>query len=421
MVSGTLIYFATNIFNAAIPFAILPILTRYLTLIEYGQVAIFQTFLGALGALIGLNVSGAASRKYYDSNIDTKGMQSFISSCFVILIISTILVSINVYIFRESISNWLALPNKWVAAAVIFSFMSVVINIRLTQWQIRREAYKYGILQVFQSISNMGLSLLLIVIFLRGAEGRIIGQTITALIFFVISIVLLRREKLFSLTTFNISNIKEALRFGIPLVPHVAGVFLLTSADRFVINSELGIEKTGVYMVAVQISLGIGLLFDSINKAYVPWLFEKLNQNNYQEKLKIIRSTYFWFACIIIGTSLSFLYGPWIVITIAGNNYSEAGNIIGWIFLAQGFNGMYLMVTNYIFYSKKTGLLSLSTIFSGILNIALLIFLVKQFGLTGAAISFCLSMLIRFLLTWYIAQKQHPMPWLGKPLKGRNS
>ncbi|MGJ3660750.1 oligosaccharide flippase family protein, partial [Shigella boydii] len=37
------IYLISNIFNALIPFILLPILTRNLTPYEYGQIAMFQT------------------------------------------------------------------------------------------------------------------------------------------------------------------------------------------------------------------------------------------------------------------------------------------------------------------------------------------------------------------------------------------
>ena len=69
------------------------------------------------------------------------------------------------------------------------------------------------------------------------------------------------------------------------------------------------------------------------------------------------------------------------------------------------------MVTNYIFYSKETKLLSLVTIFTGALNVLLLYVLIPIFGLKGAAYSFCISMSIRFLVTWSIASKKVKMPW----------
>jgi O-antigen/teichoic acid export membrane protein len=75
------------------------------------------------------------------------------------------------------------------------------------------------------------------------------------------------------------------------------------------------------------------------------------------------------------------------------------------------------MVTNYVLYSKRTGLLSLATITAGLINVLLLMMLVPLFGLKGAAMSFSISMAVRFLLTWWVAQHCHPMPWFNFTLQ----
>lgn len=157
--------------------------------------------------------------------------------------------------------------------------------------------------------------------------------------------------------------------------------------------------------------MGGSLIFDAINKAYVPWLFEKLQEDDLQQKKKIVRYTYLWYLVIVTGAILGFVVGPWLVVWIAGPGYEQAGDVIGWLLLGQAFGGMYLTVTNYIFYSKKTGLLSMATVASGLLNLVLLFVLINLLGLLGAAISFCIAMGVRFLLTWWVAQKRHPMPW----------
>lgn len=54
-------YLVSNILNAIIPFALLPVLTRYLSPEEYGEVAMFQTLLGAMTAFVGLSMAGAAA------------------------------------------------------------------------------------------------------------------------------------------------------------------------------------------------------------------------------------------------------------------------------------------------------------------------------------------------------------------------
>jgi O-antigen/teichoic acid export membrane protein len=155
----------------------------------------------------------------------------------------------------------------------------------------------------------------------------------------------------------------------------------------------------------------MAIVFDAINKAYVPWLFERLKRDDAQEKMQVVRLTYVAFAAALAAAGLAFAVGPWLVVVVAGKEYAAAGQVIGWLALGQAFGGMYLMVTNYIFYSRRTGLLSLVTIGTGLLNLALLFGMVEWLGLVGAALAFAGSMALRFLLVWAVAQKRHPMPW----------
>ncbi len=413
LLSGSAIYLFSNILNAAIPFALLPVLTRYLSPTEYGEVAMFQTLLGALGAFVGLSVAGAAGRKYYDGQLAAHELKHFIAACLHILLASTLLVFAFVFLLREQLSAVLGLKTQWILWAVFVSAALVVVQLRLGQWQVRKEARRFGALQISQSALNMLLSLLLVVVFLYGADGRITAQIYTTGTFAVLALVFLNRDGLLSFRVWSLPRIQEALKFGVPLIPHIAASFLLVSFDRVVISAEIGLADAGVYMVAVQLAGALGIFFDAINKAYVPWLFERLKRDKPEEKIAIVRYTYWWFGAILVGASLAFLIGPWLVTFVAGQAYARAGDVIGWLILGHAFGGMYFMVTNYVFYSKRTGLLSLATITSGLINVALLVVLVRLLGLKGAAIAFSISMGIRFLLTWWVAQRRHPMPWFN--------
>jgi len=411
--AGSAVYLFSNILNAAIPFALLPVLTRYLTPEEYGEVAMFQTLIGALMAFIGLSLHGAAGRKFYDGNLGEKDLREFIGSCLQILAITTAITIAVLFILQNQFSQWLGLDQRWILLAAAVTTGNVISQIRLGQWQVRKKAKSYGALQVSKSLLNVVLSLALVVLFLQGSDGRIVAQGVAVVIFALLALWLLKRDNLLTFIVWRPDYIKEALKFGVPLIPHVGGMFLLTTVDRFVINSELGLAQAGIYMVAVQFGMALSLVFDAINKAYVPWLFERLKRDSDSEKRQIVRYTYAWYVLILAGAGLSFIVGPWLIVFVAGDQYSQAGDVIGWLVLGQVFNGMYLMVTNYIFYSKRTGLLSAASLFSGLVNLGLLAVLVKQLGVVGAAYAFAISMGLRLLLTWFVAQKRHPMPWFN--------
>lgn len=405
------VYLISNIFNAAIPFLLLPILTRYLTPDEYGLIAMFQVLVGGLAAFIGMNTVGAAARHYYEP----KALRNIIDynvACFYILFISLIVTLILVFLFESQISLMLSIPKDWLYLAIFFSFFSFVVNFRLSQWQVRKEAMKYGVLQVGQSFFNVILTLIFIVILDMSAKGRVDAQVLATSMFSFFSIILLFKDRLLIFKLPDVKCIKSAVNFGFPLMPHIFGAFLLTSVDRVIIKNQLGLSSSGVYLLAVQFSLVLSIVFDSINKAYVPWLYESLTKNDDVLKLKIVKNTYLYFSFLLIMVFLSFYISPPILNFIVGNGYEQASEIIAWLLLGQVFGGMYLMVTNYIFYSKETKLLSLITIVTGLLNIILLYWLIPIYNLSGAAYSYCISMMLRFLFVWFLANKKVNMPWL---------
>ena len=61
----------------------------------------------------------------------------------------------------------------------------------------------------------------------------------------------------------------------------------------------LGLSQTGGYMVAVQIVFGMALVADAVNKAYVPWLFDRLSDSNIRTKRQIVRMTYAYFGAVL--------------------------------------------------------------------------------------------------------------------------
>ena len=88
-----------------------------------------------------------------------------------------------------------------------------------------------------------------------------------------------------------------------------------------------------------------------------------------------------------------------------------SNNIVGFIFLGQIFGGMYLMINNYLFYEKRTLLISTITLSSGIIHLLLIALFSYYWGVTGAALSFCLSKCIQFLLTWFNIYKTITIPF----------
>ena len=413
MVGKSLIYLGSNILNALIPLALLPILTRVLTVAEYGQVGLFQTLATAFAGVVGLSAAGAAGRRYFDEIEGDQELATYMGSALQVLLASFVPILLATLIFSPLISKQLEIPAWWVIAATVVPACNVVIQLRLVQWQVRGAARSYGMLQVAYSAVNFALSLLLVIALELDGTGRVIAQIVAGLAVATFAIFLLRRAGLLSFLTWKPDEIRQILHFGLPLVPHTLGLFLLVYADRMIVADRLGLEAAGMYIAAMQLVAGAGLVFDAINKAFVPWLYERLARDRQDEKRQIVRFTYGWYAVIGLGIAVGFLVGPPLFVLIAGAHYSPAAQAIGWLALGQGLSGMYLMVTNYVFYSRRTGILAVTTMLSAAVGLGALFALIEPYGLLGAAYAYCIGMGTRFVLTWVAAQLRHPMPWLS--------
>ncbi len=410
-VKGSVIYVGSNILNAVIPFILLPILTRTLTQAEYGAVTMFQMLGVGLGTIVGLSVHGAANRKYYDQ-ASAEELREYNGVCLHILLTTFVLCLAIIGLWAEPMGRWLNLPVSWLYMALAISTCGFVVQIRLGQWQVRGQPIAYATLQLGQAMVNLVVSLLLVTQLHRAGQGRVEAIFVASLVGATLALISLWRDQLVNFLSFNKAYVHDALSYGLPLIPHVLGFFLLSNVDRLIIGHYLGMDAVGVYGVAFQISLGLSILFDGINKAFVPWLFAILTSNDEQKKRVVVKKTYLWFSLLLLAAGLSFVIGPWFVIHYAGAKYQESAQLIGWVCTGQIFGGMYLMVTNYIFYAKKTAYLALVTLLSGCINVALAIVLIQYYQLAGLVGAFFISKLFQFVLTWALAARVHAMPWL---------
>lgn len=410
---NTSVYLLASILNASIPFLLLPVLTRYLEPAEYGQVAVFQVWVSLIGALCGLSVHGAANRKYFDYENPDVEIGNFIGSCITLLIMSTAALTVLVYPFHNIIIELLGINELWLWLGIPVAFSNFLIQLRLGQWQVRKKAAFYGSFQISRSLFDMLLSLLLVVVLALGVTGRLSGIISATCIFGIIAVVSLRYSKIVSFN-WRPDLMKEALKFGVPLIPHILGAFLLLTVDRAIISAELGLGEAGIYMVAAQLAMAMSIMLEAVNKAFSPWLFERLKRNNNNEKRQIVKFSYGYSAFLLSIALIALLIGDETLKFIAGEKYSAAGEVVGWLFLAQAFRGMYFLFTNYIFFEKRTGSIAKITTSFGVLHIGILYLFINQFGVIGAAYAMCISMFLQMLGTWYTASKIVKMPWMLK-------
>jgi O-antigen/teichoic acid export membrane protein len=408
LIKNTSIYTLTSILNSAIPFLMLPILTRHLTPEDYGIVSMFTLLVTFLVPFIGLNLNGAIARQYYDREKINIG--EYAGNCIFILLINSIFVGAMFYFFSPFIARIVSFPSRLLWSVLIFAVSQFICSILLSLLQVKKKALLYGIFNIIQTSLNLGISIFLVVYLGLAYTGRIYGMVFTLALFALISLFILIKKKWVKFVIKK-EYIKHALMFGIPLIPHVLSGTIISMTDRFFITSMVGLAATGVYTVGYQVGTIINLLSTSFNNAYVPWLYEKLKKNQYATKVKIVKFTYVYFVGILLLALGLGISAPIFLNVFLGKAFNESSVYVIWIALGYAFNGMYLMVVNYIFYEQKNSILALVTFATALLNIVLNYFFIRKFGAIGAAQATTIIFAIKFIVVWVLSANVHDMPW----------
>jgi O-antigen/teichoic acid export membrane protein len=406
--SRTFVFFAANISCAAINFFTLIILSRFLTPKEYGELALFISYTGISTALISLSLEGSVSVTYFREK--TQEFRDHVISVMAITCILVFVTLIIVALFSEYLKSLTGLPIKWLTFGVLYAGMQAVINIKLNLWIINGDALVYAFFQIGQALVSTALTFIFAVSGNSGWHSRGWSILTTSLLFLLVCLYSLIKTKQCA-GKIKLIEIKKALSFGVPLIPHVSGLILFSSADRILVNSILGPSSTGLYQLASQIGSVVNLAADAINKTFSPWIYKNLSNASAEFKRNLVLITYiYFFVAISIGLGSYFI--PFnIARLVGGDRYSKANDLIPYFVLAQCIGAMYFMIVNYVFYTGKTTYLSVSTLVSGGIGLFSGYFLINKFGILGGGVALIISKTVHFLLSWLISSRVYPMPW----------
>jgi O-antigen/teichoic acid export membrane protein len=284
-----------------------------------------------------------------------------------------------------------------------------------------------------RSTSFVGISLLGSAVFLFGSLGLVrftglgvlglfLGRAASLLVLAVPFVIYgLRHTK----PAWNWADLRAALAFSLPLVPHLLAHWALSVADRFMIqdhyaarqaegtaaefdsvDGDLGLAAVGIYILAYAFMDAINLVAASMNRAWVPQFTRAHGRP--EEREFVGRSiTYFILAIASMSAAMAVLAPT--VVRLLDPKYAFAAEIVQILPLAGLFQGLYYVYVAVLFFDQENRLVPVITIVSAILNIALNWLWLPKFGLVGAVWATVVAYAVLLVgVRW--AARRHPMP-----------
>ena len=189
LAKSTCVYTISTFCNSAIPFIMLPVLTRYLTSEEYGVVSMFNATASFLVPFMGMSIGTAISIKL--SNQSDGGEKEYIYNSLLVTGTSSMITSIIVMILAPWICQWTSIPLKYIPFILLYAVSMALCEAILSIFQIREQVKSYAIFQNVGTGTNLFLSIVLVVMFRMSLSGRICGMTFSKVIFACIAFLLM--------------------------------------------------------------------------------------------------------------------------------------------------------------------------------------------------------------------------------------
>jgi len=405
-----LIYTLSSILSSAVPLLLLPVLTRYLTESEYGIVATLTTLITFFTPPLVWGVTAVLSIEYFKRTPEE--FRIYFSSVIRIPIFSFLcllgVAAVGALLFAQDIgvSLW------WVLSAPLFVALSLFPQILTTILRVGDRVMAYAYFEFFSSVAVVAFSLFFVVTLGLHWQGRMYAIAVASGVGTMIAAVWLTREGYF-VRAFDRHTLIDAFRFGAGLVPHELGSHAIRVTDRLFLVAMVGLTGAGQYAVASQVAGVMLVLLSAFNRAWAPYLFLQLSVEREETRKAMVRKSY-----LIVGCALLFFVAFNAAVPLAYSLFVDAKfhssmDYVFWLTLGYLFMAVYLTYIDYIFYVKRTKVLSLITTFNFLCNLTLNYLLIEFFGTIGAAYAFAVTMFLVMLLAFLLSNHVYPMPWFN--------
>lgn len=409
---GSLVYGFGNMSVKLVGLVLIPIYTneKFLSVSDFAVVGIIDITSQLLVSLLGLALSQALTRWYYEKDYAGK-QKSMFYSVFVFLILVTGLSLLVFSSFSKSISQLLFDSERFSLALSLMmgsSVMQIWIALLQTLMKIQQKPVLFTITNIIKLLLTLLLTIVFVVYMGTGIEGIYKAQIYGSLLFFLLTAKYLYDNIEFKL---DFRMIKEMLRFSFPLILASTSGILISILDKYILNYLATREEVGIYVFAYRMANSLKIfVIASVQMAVSPLLFQLMHDpgsNRFYSKYM----TYFAFIVMICVIGLS-AFSFEIVHLFAQNEiYYIAWSIIPILSFALFFGMLKDTASTGLQIAKETGIISIITISTTVLNVGLNYISIPKFSYYGSALSFLISQILFFILVYFFAQKKYPIPY----------
>lgn len=409
LASDTVIYGLSGVISRFIGLFLVPIFTRIFSPADYGVLNLVSTTLAIVGMLAVLGLDAAADRWYWDTD-DHSARKTAISTWFwtqlgLSALFCSILICSSKYLAILVIGSADAQIYFQIASTALLFNVGTTVATSWFRMQ-RLPCYAVGY-ALTTSLTNIGLSVLLVVVLKKGLTGAFMAQLISATLMTAVAVFLLKDW--INPFYFRTNRLTKMLRYGLPFVPAGLGIWVINFSDRFFLKHFQTITEIGLYSVAISVASLMALGTNAFKQSWSPFALSIHKEKDANLVYAKVLLVYTWFGCLVsLGLSL-FAYDA--IRIIATERYLPAATPVGYLSMGFIFSGMAFIAGLGPALVKKTTAIGVSVTASAGFNVLMNFLLIPPLGKDGAAISTMLTWAFYVAILFYFSQRLYPIPY----------
>lgn len=408
-VKQSAIYSIGNIAGKAVGVVLLPLYTSYISLADYGILAVTEVTLALSAEVLSF---GQSTSILILANIqdyrERRNRFLFTVSSFLVLILMG--VGILVQLFAVPITSLFSIESfvTYVRIGCVVVLLRVINDLFLNKLRAEERSKVYAFISLSKLTVTLGSTIFFVAVEGMGVKGILyaycIGETAA------LSLMLPRMVRLMEFS-FDPMILKDALRYGAPLVIGSVSGMLLNMSDRYLLGILKGSESVALYDLGYRVAGFLNMLlilpFNLALPAIASKMYKQPGDKRYFGKIM----TYLTFLLVWAGLALS-LFSRELITTFALNpSYWPAAGVVPLLVFSYILVGMRFVAILGLFLTRRTGLVALLIVGAAALSIGTNVLLIPPFGYYGAAVSSIISFCALLLATKYVSDRYYPIPF----------
>lgn len=405
LAKNSVLYLVSTICLKAVGFLLLPLYTHLVSPSEYGYVYVVSAFQTFMGLFLTLSMHSAIGRFYFDCKSQADVKQMYTQQVSAIFISATVIV-ITMLILKGLISSIMNLPEKYYIFAVLISYFSLFYNMIISLLYAMEQAVKISITSIAVGTGTIIMQVVLVFTLDDKALALILAMLFTSIVTFLIFLVY--SAPYFVKPKFKRDELIKYYKYSFSQLPSDVSGWFVAASDRLLLNRMQGAYSAGIYGMGNTLGQIPSMLYHSVNKAYVPYVFRhyKEAENGRIESLKEVADTTLKVECIFTFVVVALIILSNNIVNLLESRYLDSSIIMPLVLFAVWIDCNRIIFMNPLAYNVKyIKIKSFIWVLAAILDVCLNFYLIPRYSVYGACASLIISYGVTCLLILYFSSK----------------